>query len=63
VSPKAIAIVAALDTIGVEARFIQEIILDRCHRTLLIYVGVMNDPEVKADVSSREVAQQGVVSS
>jgi uncharacterized protein (UPF0261 family) len=58
---KSIAIVAALDTKGAEAGFIADIVRQRGHRALMIDVGVLADPKIAADVSSREVAHEGGV--
>jgi uncharacterized protein (UPF0261 family) len=59
VTNRTIAIVVALDTKGAEARFIQEIIHQRGHRTVMIDVGVLADPQIAADISAREVAHEG----
>jgi len=55
---KTIAVIAALDTKGSEARFVADLIRRRGHRVLLFDVGVMAD-SANADVSSHEVAQAG----
>src|SRR5579859_3873787 len=60
-SPRTVAIIAALDTKGAEAQFVEEIVRKRGHRTLMIDVGVMVDVERIAEVSSRQVAQAGGV--
>jgi uncharacterized protein (UPF0261 family) len=57
--PKTVAIVAAFDTKGVEALFIDDIVRQRGHRTLTIDVGVLADPQVKTDISAGEVAREG----
>src|SRR5450755_2212002 len=56
---RSIAIVAAFDTKGVEARFLEDIIRQRGHRTLTIDVGVLSDPQIQTDITAREVALQG----
>jgi uncharacterized protein (UPF0261 family) len=56
---RSIAIVAAFDTKGVEAGFLEDIIRQRGHRTLTIDVGVLSDPQIQADIAAREVALQG----
>ena len=56
---KTIAIVAALDTKGAEAQLIRDIIAQRGHTPLLIDTGVLGDPRITPDVSSREVARAG----
>jgi uncharacterized protein (UPF0261 family) len=58
---RTIAIVAALDTKGEEARFIDQLIRKRGHRTLMIDVGVLADAQMKADVENREIARAGGV--
>jgi uncharacterized protein (UPF0261 family) len=54
-----IAIVAALDTKGEEARLIRDYIAGRGHRPLLLDVGVLGQPSIQADVSRAEVAHAG----
>ena len=56
---KIIAIVAAFDTKGREARFLEGIIRQRGHRSLTIDVGVMADPDIVADIPASEVAREG----
>lgn len=57
---KTIAVIAALDTKGVEAQFIARIIRERGHRPLVIDVGVMGESAVQApDVTANAVAQAG----
>jgi uncharacterized protein (UPF0261 family) len=58
---KTIAIIAALDTKGDEARFIEKLIQERGHRGLIIDVGVLAGPQGRADVTSAEVAHAGGV--
>jgi uncharacterized protein (UPF0261 family) len=58
---KTVAIIAALDTKGVEARFLEQVVRERGHRTVTIDVGVLADPPVPADICSHEVAHQGGV--
>lgn len=55
---KTIAVIAALDTKGLEAAFIAEIIERRGHRSLMVDVGVMADA-TGADISAHQVAQAG----
>ena len=54
--PKNIAIIAAFDTKGAEARFLEGIIRARGHRTLTIDVGVLTDPSMPVDISAGELA-------
>jgi uncharacterized protein (UPF0261 family) len=56
---KIIAIVAAFDTKGREARFLESIIRQRGHRSLTIDVGVMGDPDMATDIPASEVAREG----
>src|SRR5579863_7634092 len=56
---RSIAIVAAFDTKAVEARFLEDIIRQRGHRTLTIDVGVLSDPQIQTDITALEVALQG----
>ena len=57
---KTIAIIAALDTKGVEAQFIAQIIRERGHRPLVIDVGVMAESSSPApDIRAAAVAQAG----
>src|ERR1700677_68952 len=56
---RTIAIIAAFDTKGTEARYIESIISKRGHRSLTIDVGVIADPQIAADISAREVAEAG----
>jgi uncharacterized protein (UPF0261 family) len=56
---KTIAIIAALDTKGAEASFIADIVRQRGHQSLMIDVGILEDPRVHADVTSIEVAHEG----
>ncbi|MFN8541943.1 MAG: Tm-1-like ATP-binding domain-containing protein, partial [Thermomicrobiales bacterium] len=56
---KTIAIVAALDTKGIEAAFIRDIIARRGHTPLTIDVGVLDGPAYAAEVGRDEVARAG----
>jgi uncharacterized protein (UPF0261 family) len=58
---KTIALVAALDTKGDEARFIDGIVHQRGYRSLVIDVGVLGEPRTQADVTNAEVALDGGV--
>lgn len=58
---KTIALVGTLDTKGAEYAYVQRLIEDRGHRTLVIDVGVLGPPWISADVSRQEVAQAGGV--
>jgi uncharacterized protein (UPF0261 family) len=57
--PKNIAIIAAFDTKGAEARFLEGIVRSRGHRKLTIDVGVLADPSIPADIVASEVAHAG----
>ncbi len=54
---KTIALLGAFDTKGSEYKFVRDCILHRGHKTLLIDVGVLGEPKLAPDVSSREVAE------
>lgn len=58
---KTIAVIAALDTKGAEARFVADIVRERGHRALMIDIGVLADPQRRADISSAEIAHEGGV--
>jgi uncharacterized protein (UPF0261 family) len=58
---KTVAIIAAFDTKGDEARFIEGLIRERGHRSLLIDVGVLTNAKGHVDVTSAEVAHEGGV--
>lgn len=51
-----IALIGSLDTKGKEYEFVQQQIAARGHRTLLIDVGVLNEPTVVPDIGRVEVA-------
>jgi uncharacterized protein (UPF0261 family) len=53
---KVVAIVAAFDTKGTEARFLESVVLQRGHRTLTIDVGVLADSQINTDILASEVA-------
>jgi uncharacterized protein (UPF0261 family) len=57
--PMNIAVVAAFDTKGAEARFVDGIIRARGHRTLTIDVGVLADPSMPVDISASDLAHAG----
>ena len=52
---KTIAIIASLDTKGVEVAFAKELIAQWGLNTLLIDVGVRRNPEISPDITSQEV--------
>jgi uncharacterized protein (UPF0261 family) len=54
-----IAVVAAFDTKGAEARFVDGIIRARGHRTLTIDAGVLADPSMPVDISASDLALAG----
>jgi uncharacterized protein (UPF0261 family) len=54
-----IIIIGALDTKGREFAFVREMFVDRGQQTLLIDTGIMDDPEIQADISAAEVAEVG----
>ncbi len=54
-----IAIIAALDTKGEEARFVRDLIAARGHRPLVVDTGVLDKPRFAPDVPAEEVARAG----
>jgi uncharacterized protein (UPF0261 family) len=57
--PKTIVIPATLDTKGEETGYVRKQIEKRGHRTLVIDVGVLGSPQIRADISREEVAAAG----
>ena len=53
---KTIALVGSLDTKGEEYRFVKQCIEARGHRVLLVDTGVLGEPKIAADITSRDVA-------
>jgi uncharacterized protein (UPF0261 family) len=58
-SVKTIVMPVTLDTKGEEAQFIKREIEKKGHRTIIIDVGVLGKPQIKADVSRARVARAG----
>jgi uncharacterized protein (UPF0261 family) len=56
---KTVAIFAALDTKGEEARLIRDVLADQGVTPLLVDVGVLDEPKVTADVSRQAIAAAG----
>ncbi len=54
-----IAIIAALDTKGEEARFVRDLIAAQGHRPLVVDTGVLGEPRFAPDVPAEEVARAG----
>jgi uncharacterized protein (UPF0261 family) len=54
-----VAIIAALDTKGAEARLIRDVIAGQGLGTLVIDVGVLGEPAIAADVARADVAAAG----
>jgi uncharacterized protein (UPF0261 family) len=52
-----IALLGALDTKGVEYRFVKECIEARGHRTLVIDFGVLGPPRLEPDISREQLAE------
>lgn len=56
---KKVAIVAALDTKGEEARLIRDYIVGRGHTAVMVDVGVLGEPKISPDVSADDIATAG----
>ncbi|MCJ7558853.1 MAG: Tm-1-like ATP-binding domain-containing protein, partial [Gammaproteobacteria bacterium] len=56
---KTIVVLATLDTKGVEAQYVKEKIEKLGTKTLIIDVGVVGEPAIRADVSREAVAEAG----
>jgi uncharacterized protein (UPF0261 family) len=56
---KSVILVGALDTKGVEFRFVGDLILQQGLETIVVDFGVMGDPSFKPDVTADEVARAG----
>jgi len=57
--PKTIVIPVTLDTKGEETKYIKDEIERKGHNTIVIDVGVLGEPQIKADITREEVAQAG----
>ncbi len=57
--PKTIVLPVTLDTKGEETKYIKEEIERKGHNTIVIDVGVLGKPLIKADIPREEVAQAG----
>ncbi len=57
--PKTIVIPVTLDTKGEEAQYVKEQIERKGHKTIIIDVGVMGEPQTQADITREEVARAG----
>src|SRR5688572_24739782 len=51
-----IAILGTMDTKGIEHGFVAEVIRQRGHKTVIIDVGSLGDPQIKPDISRNEIA-------
>lgn len=56
-----IAVLGTFDTKGVEHGFVAELIRKRGHRTLLIDVGTLGEPQLRPDIDRNEVAREAGV--
>ena len=56
---RTIVLVATLDTKGLAIGYIQDKIRAQGHETIVIDAGILDKPEVKADISREEVAKAG----
>ncbi len=57
--PRTIVIPVTLDTKGEETGFVKDEIARKGHKTLIIDVGVLGRPQMKADITREEVARAG----
>ncbi len=57
--PKTIAIFAALDTKGDEARLVRDVVASQGVTPLVVDVGVLDQPTIPSDVDRRDVADAG----
>ena len=57
--PKTIVIPVTLDTKGEETAFIKELIQAKGHSAFVIDVGVLGQPQIRADITREEVAAAG----
>ena len=58
-SEKKIVVLATLDTKGIEAQYLKEKIEGLGESALVVDVGVVGDPAIKADITRQEVAESG----
>ena len=58
-SKKQIVVLATLDTKGIEAQYLKEKIESLGESALIVDVGVVGTPAVKANISREEVAEAG----
>jgi uncharacterized protein (UPF0261 family) len=58
-SEKKIVVLATLDTKGIEAQYLKEKIESLGESALVVDVGVVGDPVIKADITRQEVAESG----
>jgi uncharacterized protein (UPF0261 family) len=56
---KTIVLLGTLDTKGLEIGYVREKIRARGHETIVIDAGILGNPQVKADISRKEVAEAG----
>ncbi|NIO70009.1 MAG: UPF0261 family protein, partial [Anaerolineae bacterium] len=59
---KAIMVIGTLDTKGDEVRYLKEQIEARGHETVVVDVGVLEEPPLQADLTRQEVAKAGGLS-
>lgn len=55
-TPRTILLLGTLDTKGAEYAYVRDLIHQRGHRTLLVDLGILGDPQAAADVPADEVA-------
>lgn len=56
---KKIALLATLDTKGVEVAYMRDLIVARGHRALVVDTGLIGEPATAPDISNRAVAEAG----
>ena len=60
--PRTILILATLDTKEEEVLFLRERVRQQGHKAMIVDAGVLEDPQLKPDVSRQEVAAAGGLS-
>ncbi|MGI8673514.1 MAG: Tm-1-like ATP-binding domain-containing protein [Luteitalea sp.] len=58
-TPRTVLLLGTLDTKGHEYGFVRDLIHARGHRTMLVDIGVLGDPQIAPDIDADEVARAG----